>query len=308
MSRRQHRALLPRKLNTNLALKPRNRDQNTVKTALTAITVSLSLLAAVSRTEAVTVTLYNGTGLPANQNPVWIVPSALRSQSGFPVIVAPSETQVSGGVQLNTAGNNAEYSGYSNYTYNQSTNQIQLINSQFPPLDRNIGYNLSFNVALNSSTTNSNDRSAFSVTAISSDRQGIELGFEPGLIFAQSPTFVRAENAAFNTNSSATYTLTVQGSGYTLSNGSQSLSGSLRSYNFNPLASQPPLPFNPYTTPSFLFFGDNTGQESGTFTLGAVSVTTNTANAAVPFDFNPTVGLVILGAWTAFSHLRTKQK
>ena len=280
-----------------------------MKTALTAITVSFTLLAAVSRSEAATVTLYNGTGLPAAQNPVWIAPGALRSQQlptsppiTVPVNVAPSETVVSGGVQLDTAANSAEYSGYSNYTYNPSANQLQLINSQFPTLDRTFGYSLSFNVALDSTTSNSNDRAALSVTVISNDRQGIELGFESGLIFAQSSNFVRAENAAFNTTSNSSYTLTVQGSGYTLSNGSQTLSGALRSYIFNPLTSQPPLPFNPYTTPNFLFFGDNTGQESGTFTLGAVSVT------AVPFDFNPTIGLLILGAWTAFRHLKNKQK
>jgi hypothetical protein len=278
-----------------------------VKTTFATIIAAFTLLAGASCAEAVQVTLYNGTGLPDNQNPVWILPGALRSVFGFPVVVAPSETIVSGGVQLNTAANNAEYSGYSNYTYNFNTNQPQLVNSSFPTLDRTVGYSLSFNVALNSSTNNSNDRAAFSFIAISSDNQGIELGFESGLIFALSPNFVRAENTAFNTSSSATYTLTVQGSGYTLSNGSQTLSGSLRSYNFNPATSQPPLPFNPYTTSNSLFFGDNTGQESGTFTLGAVSVNTDPA-AAVPYEFSPTFGILILGAWTTVHHLKSKKK
>lgn len=305
MSRRQHRALLPRTLNTNLALKPRNRDQNTVKTALTAITVSLSLLAAVSPSEAATVTLYNGTGLPETQSPIWLVPGALNSSGA---IVAPNRAPVAGGVIVNTnpANPQTEYSGYSNYNPLSGN----FFNASFPTLDRNLGYSISFNVALNSSTNTTANRSAFSVTVTSSDGlSGIEIGFEPGSIIGRNADFTPGETASFNTSAPSTYTLAVQGSNYTLSSGSQIISGALRTYSFDPQASNPPLGnFNPYRVGNFLFFGDNTGQESGIFTLGAVSVTTNTANAAVPFDFNPTFGLLIVGAWTAFRHLRSKQK
>ncbi|HEY9851526.1 MAG TPA: hypothetical protein V6D28_18790 [Leptolyngbyaceae cyanobacterium] len=273
-----------------------------MKNVLTGLAVGLSLLVGVSYSvEAATVTLYNGSGSPSSQG--WLIGGGVRTVLGNPAPVALSETPVAGGVQVVTNANSAEYAGYSNYNPFTSS----LVNASFPSLDRTLGYSITFSVALNSTTSNSNDRAAFSITVISSDTSAIELGFENGLIFAQNATFTRGENAAFNTTSASTYTLTVLNSGYTLSNGSQTLSGSLRNYIFNPATSSPPLPSNPYTTPNALFFGDNTGQEFGTFTLGAASLTTNDATP-VPFGFHPTFGLFILGVWATFHHFKNKKK
>lgn len=255
-----------------------------MKTALATLTVCLTFLAGIRCVEAATVTLYDGSGLPAAQG--WLVPGAINSGGAN---VPPSETVVLGGVQVDTAANEAEYSGYSNY--NPSTSSF--VNPSFPTLDRTVGYSFSFNVALNSTTNSSDNRATFSVTVISSDGLGIELGFESGLVFGQSADFIRLENATFNTAALANYTLTVLGNSYTLSSGSQTLTGPLRNYNFNPATSNPPLSFNPYQIGNFLAFADNTGQESGTFTLGATAVTTNAA--AVPYEFNPTLGLLIVG-------------
>jgi hypothetical protein len=64
--------------------------------------------------------------------------------------------------------------------------------------------------------------------------------------------------------------------------GNQILTGSLRTYQFDPLNSSPPLPFNPYEIPGFLFFGDNTGQESGEFRLHRASIKAATESVPGP--------------------------
>ena len=61
---------------------------------------------------ALTKTLYDGSGLPENNSPQWLTPGALLS-SGFPTML--NGTPVTGGVQIDSNANNAEYSGYSNY-------------------------------------------------------------------------------------------------------------------------------------------------------------------------------------------------
>jgi hypothetical protein len=57
---------------------------------------------------------------------------------------------------------------------------------------------------------------------------------------------------------------------------------------FEPEASQPPLTFNPYRLPSFLFFGDNTDEGSATFRLGRIAV--NDLPVASPDSAVTTVG------------------
>ncbi|GET38982.1 PFE-CTERM domain-containing protein [Microseira wollei] len=287
-----------------------------MKTALAAITVSLSLLAVVSRAQAVQVTLYDGNPnvSPGSQGQLGF--GALAG-NGFPLSLDPAnptsgyESVGSGGRTVDTAftppnifNSTTEYAGYANY--NPLTGQF--FNRTYT-LDQTLGYSITFNLALNSSTDNTLNRSAFSITVTSSDGlSGIEIGFEPNSIIGRNADFTPGDTANFNTSASTNYTLAVVGNNYTLSWGSGSLAGALRSYSFDPANSDPPLgTFNPYRIGNFLSFADNTGQESGTFTLGAVSVSTNTA-AAVPFNFNPTFGLLILGAWTGFIHLKTQQK
>lgn len=307
----------PEKSTPTLPYNPETGITKPVKTALAAITFSLSLLGGVTCAQAVQVTLYDGNpnASPASQGQLGF---GALARNGFPLSSDPAnptpgyESAGSGGRTLNTAFNplgggnfTTEYAGYANY--NPATGQF--FNRTYT-LDQTLGYSITFNLALNPTSTNTTaNRSAFSVTITNSDGlSGIELGFEPNSIIGRNADFTPGDTATFNTSASTNYTLAVQGNNYTLSWGGGTLSGALRSYSFDPATSQPPLPFNPYRIGNFLFFGDNTGQESGTFTLGAVSVNTNTANAAVPFDFNPTFGLLILGAWTAFSHLKTKQK
>jgi VCBS repeat-containing protein len=179
-------------------------------------------------------------------------------------------------LNTNLGAGNTGYAGYTNYEPLSVLSTFTLLNpASFPTLDRSTGFTLSFNVAVTAETSNPN-RAGFSIIAISSDGAGLELGFkEQGAndrIFAQSANFIESEFITPNINAATTYVLTILGNTYTLSNGTQTLTGSLRNYNFNPAATSPPLPFNPYISPNFLFLGDDTDQGNATFRLGAISV------------------------------------
>ena len=294
-----------------------------MKSALTAITISLTLLGGLSRVEAVQVTLYDGAagGFPASQG--WLNYADTTVIFPTPPFFLPgggSQNPIAGGTNLNSLGSSGSdnniYAGYSNRFTNVSLSPLSVtpgdfVNPSFPTLDRNAGYTLTFTVQIASQVNDGADganRAGFNVTALSSDKRGIEIGFRTNDIFAQSdnPIFTRAETN--NTVGSllaavTTYSLNISGDSYSLTAGGNSiLSGPLRDYTLSP------NPVNPYTTPNFILLGDNTTEARASINLFSVSLTANTSTAAVPFNFNPTFGLVILGAWTAFSHLRTKQK
>lgn len=239
--------------------------------------------------------LYDGNGLPDAQN--WLIPGAIQS-NGFPTSLG--ETVVFEGVEVDSDANGAEYAGYSNY--NPLTNTF--VNPNFPTLDSDSGYSIFFNATLDNDPTTLSDpddnRAAFSVTVIGTGDRGIEIGFDRDRIFAQSPDFtqVATQTQSFDTSSSTDYQLTVLGNTYQLLANTDSglipiINGSLREYNFDPTTSNPPLgTFNPYQIPNFLFFGDNTGQAYGTFTVGEVRV--ETATASTP-EANLTVALALMG-------------
>jgi len=270
-----------------------------ISSALVAATAAVSTAVVNGAAHAASVTLYNGSGLPGSQGQ--LVFGAIDS-SGNPV--GSGETPVAGGVQVDSDANSAEYAGYSNY--NPLT--MNFVNSPLPyTLDPTTGYSIFFNATLNSTTSNSNDRAAFSITATSVGGSGIEIAFENSLIFAQDANFTRGENAPFTTPSNTNYELRVIGSSYQFfANSSQLLTGSLRNYNFNPATSNPPLTFNPYTIDNFIFFGDNTGQEQGVYTLGEVRVQTGVAG--VPFEFPAWTGILIMGIGTTVYQFRRKKK
>jgi hypothetical protein len=264
-------------------------------------------MASVASVDAAVLTLYNANGTnPSSQGS--LAPGALTS-NGFGTI--PSESQIlGGGVTLNTAANFAEYSGYSNYN---PLSGNYLLNTNATTLNQTSGYSITFTVKLDSATNNTstvNPRAAFSIIAISSDNKGIEIGFRAAQIFAQASANFTSQDAAQTaltdtTSFAKTYKLTIFNDTYALTNGGTSIiNGALQNYSFNRLTSSPPLPFNPYTTPSFLFFGDNTGQESGTFTLGSVALDTT----PVPFEFSPTYGLLAIGSGLAIKNWRKKAK
>lgn len=184
---------------------------------------------------------------------------------------------------------NTGYAGYSSYQYNLLGQTFTPVNPNFPTLNPLTGFSVSFNVAIADETSNPT-RAGFSAIVLGSDGRGVELGFKNftvDYIFAQAADLTNpaeAEQVTQNINAATTYTLNVLGDNYTLfANSSPILTGPLRAYNFNPLASTPQLPFNPYTATNFLFFGDNTDQGRATFTLGAIS--TNAFPVAIPDNY-----------------------
>jgi hypothetical protein len=231
--------------------------------------------------------LFNGTGVPKAQG--WLdfnqIPTPfLTDVLPFLSTKAKTVAQTSGttGITFRTDDNftgtgdlNQGYAGYSNYTATPTgltSFTTSKINSAFPALDRTQGYTLNFKLAVNSETSNDN-RAGFSIILTSEDAKSIELGFKGDRIFAQSSTFTESEKATFNTNALTDYKIAVKDNGYELfANNTSILKGELRTYNFNPATSNPPLPLSPYTLPSFLFLGDNTDQGRSNVTLGAIEI------------------------------------
>jgi hypothetical protein len=234
-----------------------------------------------------TTALFNGTGLPKeqgwldfNQIPTRFVLDRLPFLSTKAKTVA--QTPGATGVTFRTdedftaSGDlNQGYAGYSNYTAEPSgltSFTTRKINAAFPTLDRTTGYTLNFKLAVNSEASN-NNRAGFSLILTSEDARSIELGFKGDRIFAQSSSFIEEEKATFSTSALTDYKLAVKGDGYELfANNTSILKGALRTYQFDPATSSPPLPLSPYTLPSFLFLGDNTDQGRASVTLGAIEV------------------------------------
>lgn len=179
---------------------------------------------------------------------------------GWTEFVPPPATQtVSGGkTTLNTTASNLLQAGYSRTPFT---------------LDRSAGYSVRFDVRLLSESHANNNRAGFDVIVLSSDLQGIELGFWTNEVWAQSgPTFTHAEGAAFDTTAAlgglagtTRYDLQVSGSSYTLfANGSSLLTGALRDYSSFGA---------PYNVPNFLFLGDDTTSANGAAEIAFVAVT-----------------------------------
>lgn len=274
-----------------------------MKILFTAISCSLSLLAGIATADAASITLYNGSGNPATQGELTF------GNFGGTVTVT------SGPVNVNTTGGfgNQNYAGYSNYTANisnfPSITPGSRVGSAYT-LDPTLGYTINFAVQILQETAANTNRAGFSIVAIGSNvapgvQSSIELAFQNGRIFAQNVGFTAGEASSFNPVGAGlvNYSLQVLGTTYTLSaNGSTILSNQLRDYTSwtgN---------INPYTTPNFLFFGDNTTSASANFNLGAISANINEANvAAVPYEFSPTIGLLTLGAFATISYLKKRQ-
>jgi hypothetical protein len=154
--------------------------------------------------------------------------------------------------------------------------------STVPTLDRTSGYTVSFTTQVLSETHVSDDRAGFSIIVLSSDLQGIELGFWRDSVWAQEDDatdpgdlFTRAETSAFTTTTGLIeYELGVRDDRYTLlSGGTTILSGTLRNYSSFGL---------PYTQQNFLFLGDNTTSAAAIIRLSYVAITVETDNGSDP--------------------------
>ena len=321
-----------------------------MKTALTAMTLGLTLILGANRANSASVTLYDGSlsGTPDSQG--WLefatAPASVTigpiAPIGFITVDLPqaTQTQISGGTRLNTAVTNALITdpndiagGYSNY---ESCIDIfpnsctpNLINSSFPTLDRNAGYSISLDLKINSENHVSNNLAGFSIITISSDLRGIELGFWEDEIWAQQDDvtgslFTHAEgNSAIATTASSSYELQILGESYQLfQNNSLILSGPLRDYSaFDHTAGislggvNLTLPYDPYETPNLLAFGDSTTRGSVNADLEKIAVTTAEATnnnlstgAGAPFEFSPTLGVLIMAIGAIIDILRNNNK
>jgi hypothetical protein len=170
-----------------------------------------------------------------------------------------------GGIQLDTSDANSTQAGYSRVATGL--------------LNRTNGFAYLFTVQMVSEGHTRNDRAGLAIILLADDKRGIEFGFWTNSIFAQSdsPLFTRAEDTNFTTTASVDYALTFHATNYVLSaNGTNILTGPVRDYTA--FAGFP----NPYSTPDFLFFGDDTTSALGTFILRKVLLITAPQLSALP--------------------------
>ena len=274
-----------------------------MKTQIAAIAIGLTLLLTANKGMAAPLTLYDGESGKT--------PDAYTASPWF-IFGNPTNlgTQTAGGgvTTLDTSSLNDISAGYSNYNF--LTTPPSQVNSGFPILDRNAGYQLTFTVKINEQTNdgdNKDFRAGFSVIALSSDKQGIEIGFRNTDIFSQN-------NSSFNSigeqvdgvesllSNLTTYDLDVAGDSYTLSSGSTTLlTGLLRDYT-----SASGFGSDVYKTPNFIFLGDNTTSARANIDLANVSLTTNTAE--VPFENSETISIGVLAVAGGLNYWRRKNK
>ena len=242
----------------------------TLALALTA----LFTLALTVPSQAATTVLFDGAlgTLPASQGKLFY---AADPSPGSSV-----QTAAVGYTTLNSIAATGDKVGYS--AYHSATNPVPgFFPSALPDLNRTTGFTLRFTVRLLSESHVNNKRAGFSATLLASDKQGIELGFWPNEIWAQSGSdFTHAEGVSISTTVTRTYDLTIQNSSYTLSSdGNTLLTGALRTYE------DPAKSFNqnfPYNTANFAFLGDNTTSAAASIRLAAVSIISPPVSTPTP--------------------------
>lgn len=154
--------------------------------------------------------------------------------------VAASQAFVGGLTALDTGGHLGDHAGYFADP------------AHVPDLDRSAGFTLTLRLQLAAEQHSGQSRAGLSLTVLANDLRGVEIGFWPDRVWAQSdsPLFSRAEEAPLDTTRLITYELAVSGERYTLSGGGATLSGPLRDYRAAPVGV--------YRTPDLIFLGDNT--------------------------------------------------
>jgi hypothetical protein len=151
------------------------------------------------------------------------------------------------------------------------------INAAWPTLNAANGFTVRLDAQIAAEAHNTNDRAGFNLIMIASNQRGVELGFWTSEVWCQeggvSPQlFTHAEGVMIDTTTPRRYELSFRGSRYQLYIDNRlRLSGNLRDYTaFN--ASGSGLPFNPYTTQSFLFVGDDTSSAGATASFTRIEI------------------------------------
>jgi hypothetical protein len=204
------------------------------------------------------------------------------SQGWLPLVQGtPGTTQLgSDSFQLNTLADEATQHGY----------------FRFSPvaLDTATGFMLTFNLRVDGSTTSSTNRGGFSLVLVGNDpAKSLELVFSSNEVFAYDynggdpDRFVRGASTSLMANVPYSYVLTVANDAYNLNiNGQNLLSGSLVDYTGQGL---------PYTTPNFVFFGDDTSRASANAYLGPLVLASTVPEPARAWLWLP--GLLLLAGW-----------
>lgn len=212
--------------------------------------------------------LYDGSlgGLPAAQGHFTYGTNSAQAMQSFS----------NGATTLDTTASNNIAAGYG------------YVGSGGTTFDRTTGYTIHFTVQITSEQHLNNNRAGFSIIALSSDNQGIELGFWANQIWAQNydstTQFTHGEQASFDTTAAlTTYNLTIFGDTYTLqSGGNVVLTGSLR--NYSSFCPGIPSAGCPYAIPNFLFLGDDTTSAQATivFSFALLTPMPQTAHLFLP--------------------------
>ncbi|BAZ00783.1 putative Ig [Tolypothrix tenuis PCC 7101] len=287
-----------------------------MRNKIIALSVGFIILLTANRSIAGVITLYNETsGVTPNLYNSPELNNAPALTFGSPN--GGTQSFSNGVTNLNTSAsnNNGIYGGYSNYNLTTSASPsvitpTTLVNSLFPSLDRNAGYSLTFTVKINSQVndgTNGAYRAGFSVIAISSDKQGIEIGFRNSDIFSQASSSFNSigeqvTNVSSLLSSLNTYTLNIVGSNYTLTNNTTTLlSGVLRDYT-----TASGFGSDVYRTSNFIFLGDDTTSARADIDLQSISLDNNTAG--VPYNFSATPGILAVIAGGALHNWLKNKK
>ena len=179
--------------------------------------------------------------------------------------------------------------------YSSNFSSGAVVNPAFPSLDRSVGFSLGLGFLVSQESHSGNlNRAGFSIILIGSDLKGVEIGFQNDRIFAQNDSTGGIFTAGESTTTPAVigtsfnrWDLAIQSNGYALTRGGAAvLSGALRDYSSSGITA--------YTTPNYLFFGDDTQSAQAAFAINFASITTPIPE---PSGFAMLLaGLVLVGA------------
>lgn len=167
------------------------------------------------------------------------------------------------------------------------------------PLDTAAGFDLDFSLRVISEAHGTNlNRAGFSLIVIGQDpAHSLELAFWTDTVWAYhydtaTSSFTHGVSTALNTGPPRDYTLQVRNQQFTLLTGTTVLlTGPLENYTAQGL---------PYTTPNFVFFGDDTSSASALVRVGAIALT--------PVPEPPSSTLALVGALVLAWRLRTARR
>jgi hypothetical protein len=229
-----------------------------------------AVLGALLALPAVAQTLYNGA--------LGTLPTA-QGWSTLSLGAAGSESMVSGVYQLDTTGAGVVYYGNARISAT--------------PLDTATGFTLQFNLKVLAETHTDSSRAGFSVLVTGADpTRALEIAFWTDHVWTYDYNggFVHGADVAFDTTAALhSYTLAIANQQYQLSaNGSLLLSGALKDYTPGGA---------PYTTPNFIFFGDDTSRGTSITQMASMTLTPVPEPAALALWL---AGLAAVGGTAVF--------